>query len=145
MVETQFYDPDFIAYFRVDAETEFRMSVKLIKVIEIFQASIQPIYGLYHKVFFKELENPYDISGQTRSDADEPYGYESTYGEIVFESFASIFERMEPQPGQVFWDLGAGNGKPMALAALLYPQIVVRGVEYMDGLAKEAERGFKLM
>ena len=42
--------------------------------------------------------------------------------------------------GQVFWDLGCGNGKAVALAALLYPKLAAaKGVEYLPLLTQSAK------
>lgn len=44
-------------------------------------------------------------------------------------------ELTNPQPGEVFWDLGCGAGRPLFIASLAFPQLkVCHGVEYLEGL-----------
>ena len=77
--------------------------------------------------------------------ASNKYGDEATYGEVLFDSFVAILERLDPQPGQVFWDLGCGDAKPSILAAMFYPQLAAcKGVEYMPELAASAKTAARL-
>ena len=80
--------------------------------------------------FGGELEDPMEVSAAERRRTD--FKSESTYGEIVYEQFASLLNKLNPQPGQVFWDLGCGAAKPLAVAALQYPELsACKGVEFM--------------
>ena len=62
------------------------------------------------------------------------------YGEILFRSFAVAFEKLRnkygllAEPGGVFYDIGAGTGKPALAAALLHDFEKVKGVELIDEL-----------
>lgn len=56
------------------------------------------------------------------------------YGEIIFESFVLILQRVEPQAGEVFYDLGCGTGKALVVASLLFDFNKVIGVEILSGL-----------
>lgn len=56
------------------------------------------------------------------------------YGEVSFLSFASILEIAEPQPGEVFYDLGSGGGKAVFIAALVYDFGKTCGIEKLSGL-----------
>lgn len=43
-------------------------------------------------------------------------GSSLVYGEIDFFSFAAIMEKVEPQPGELFVDLGHGTGRAVVAA-----------------------------
>lgn len=61
---------------------------------------------------------------------------ELTYGEVTFSHFVPILEYADPQPGEVFWDLGCGAGRPLVTAALAFPQLkACKGVELLEQLA----------
>lgn len=59
-----------------------------------------------------------------------------TYGEIDFCSFATILELVQPQIGEVFFDLGHGVGKSAIATALLYGHVIklIVGVEIIKEL-----------
>ena len=43
---------------------------------------------------------------------------------------------MKPKPGEVFWDIGCGGAKPVAIAAMVYPSLkACKGIEYLPQLA----------
>jgi hypothetical protein len=46
---------------------------------------------------------------------------EFTYGEVVYEHYLPILQFVDPKPGAVFWDIGCGGAKPLAIAALNFP------------------------
>lgn len=74
------------------------------------------------------------------------YGDEATYGEVVYDSYVGILARLKMQPGQVFWDLGCGDAKPVVLAAMFYPDLKeCKGVEYMPELANSAKKAVSLI
>jgi trans-aconitate methyltransferase len=66
-----------------------------------------------------------------------------TYGEIVPHSFRALIDEARPQPGEVFYDLGSGTGKPVILSALLYPFSRLVGIERVADLAAAARRVLK--
>ena len=46
----------------------------------------------------------------------------------------------DPKPGEIFWDIGCGGAKPVAIAALEHPELkVCKGVELLPGLYDLAE------
>ena len=58
------------------------------------------------------------------------------YGEVVFYYFIPLLEYAKPKPGEVFYDLGCGAGKPLLTASLAFPKLkVCKGIEYLEGLA----------
>ncbi len=61
------------------------------------------------------------------------------YGEIHPPAFAALLERIGVAPGEVFWDAGAGTGKPVLVAAALFPFSRCLGVEVLAPLAAKAE------
>lgn len=58
------------------------------------------------------------------------------YGEITIEGFRRMLAAVRPQPGEIFYDLGCGVGKPVYLAALLAPFKKSIGIEILDELYK---------
>ena len=44
-----------------------------------------------------------------------------TYGEVMFHSLYPLLQMTDPQPGEVFYDLGCGTGLPSSIAAIMFP------------------------
>jgi SAM-dependent methyltransferase len=61
------------------------------------------------------------------------------YGEIDPRAFAELLERVGVAPGEVFWDVGSGTGKPVLLAAMLFPFSGCFGVEVLEPLYAESQ------
>ena len=54
--------------------------------------------------------------------------------------FIPLLEYIKPQPGDIFYDLGCGAGKPLLAASLAYPDLkVCKGIELLKGLSYIAE------
>lgn len=62
-----------------------------------------------------------------------------TYGEVSVESMTTILATVNPTPGSIFYDLGAGTGKAVVLAALLAPFGEARGIELVDELYEKSQ------
>lgn len=60
------------------------------------------------------------------------------YGEIEFLSFVLLLDKINPQKGEVFYDLGCGAGKPVFTAALCYDLSKACGIELLPGLVRLA-------
>ena len=60
------------------------------------------------------------------------------YGEIAFLSFFNILNKVNPQPSDIFYDLGCGSGKALYTAALYFPLAKVCGIELLPRLDKKA-------
>jgi len=61
------------------------------------------------------------------------------YGEIDPRGFGELLDRVGVAPGECFWDVGSGTGKPVLLAAMLFPFARSCGVEVLATLHAEAE------
>lgn len=59
---------------------------------------------------------------------------EFIYGEIIYSTFAELLAIVQPQPNEIFYDLGCGAGKAVFTTALLYPDLRCRGVELLPPL-----------
>ena len=57
-----------------------------------------------------------------------------TYGELTEESIVELLAIVQPQPGEVFYDLGSGAGKPVLWASVLYDWQKCCGIELLTGL-----------
>ena len=68
------------------------------------------------------------------------------YGEISIASIAALLNFISPKAGEVLVDLGAGAGKVVLTAALLYPELgICRGVELMEGYVRDAKAATTLL
>ena len=68
---------------------------------------------------------------------------EFIYGEIDFLSFYTILEKAQPQPTDVFYDLGSGAGKAVFTAALFFDLSKSCGIELLPPLYKKANKLLK--
>ena len=51
---------------------------------------------------------------------------------------------MDPQPGEVFYDLGCGTGLPSAVAAIMFPQLArSEGVEYLEVISEMGQQAIE--
>lgn len=53
------------------------------------------------------------------------------YGEVCAHSFYDLLKFVAPINGDILYDLGAGAGKAMATAKIMFPEVDVRGVELL--------------
>lgn len=97
------------------------------------------------KKIFDTLYNKVD--GRALSlEGRESHQYKSksfVYGEVVPESFYQMISQVNPQPGQVFYDLGSGTGKAVFLAHLLFDFSKTNGIEFVDALYKSSAEVLK--
>lgn len=69
---------------------------------------------------------------------------EFTYGEVLFQYFTPLFALTKPKEGEVFWDIGCGAGRPLAIASMNFPMLGrCCGVELLDGLHNLAKSNAK--
>lgn len=71
------------------------------------------------------------LAERERLKTDDP---SFTYGEITFPSIATSLAIVDPKPGEVFYDLGAGAGKAVFCAALLNDWKKCYGIEFLPAL-----------
>jgi len=64
---------------------------------------------------------------------------EFIYGEIDFLSFHNILEKAQPQPNDIFYDLGSGAGKAVFCAALFFDLSKSCGIELLLPLYLKAK------
>ena len=77
--------------------------------------------------------DPDKVSGDERATKKLNNDVEFTYGEVIFEHFIAVMEYVDPQPGEVFWDLGCGAGKPLISASLAFPKLqACKGLELLE-------------
>jgi len=88
---------------------------------------LQIVNQLYEKI------NGFDISVKER---DRLASNDSSliYGELTTRSFKEILEVVNPNPSEVFYDLGSGTGKPVLWASVLYDWRKCCGIELLSGL-----------
>lgn len=65
------------------------------------------------------------------------------YGEIEFLPFFALLEKVKPQQGEVFYDLGCGSGRAVYTAALNYDLSRAYGIEWLQGLYAVAARNLE--
>jgi trans-aconitate methyltransferase len=64
---------------------------------------------------------------------------------VIYLSLYEIFNKVNPKPGEVFYDLGSGGGRVVLYAALSFPFATIRGIEMLAELDKVAQSQLKLM
>jgi len=62
------------------------------------------------------------------------YNITHTYGEVLFDTFWDILEKVNPKKNSVFYDLGSGTGKPCIIASLFAAFSKVVGVEILPDI-----------
>ena len=66
---------------------------------------------------------------------------EYTYGEIFFAPFLPMLDLVCPKNSdKIFWDIGCGSAKPVALAAMSGRFAHVKGVEFLSDLTTMAKQ-----
>jgi hypothetical protein len=61
-----------------------------------------------------------------------------TYGEVTPECMEQMMEAANPQPGEIFYDLGCGTGKAVVVSAFLRPFKRCTGLELVEDLYNAA-------
>jgi hypothetical protein len=62
------------------------------------------------------------------------------YGELTEISIAELLDVVEPQSGEIFYDLGSGAGKPVLWASVLYDWHKCCGIELIKGLCELSQK-----
>ena len=51
-----------------------------------------------------------------------------------------LIDVAKPKPGEIFYDLGCGAGRPVITTALAFPYLkVCKGIEFLEGLTSLAQ------
>lgn len=103
-----------------------------ISKMALLKSRIKRAEQLINSLYTEEI-NPYYISLHYREEK-KIKGDEYTYGEVVVPSLAEILKITQPQPKEIFYDLGCGAGKAVFSAALCYPFLRVKGIELLPPL-----------
>lgn len=89
---------------------------------------------------FEEIYSRHNGTKVSQSERTIGEGYdkqEYTYGEIVFPSFLPLLELAFAGYGErIFWDIGCGSAKPVAIAAMSGHFTQAKGVEFLPDLAQ---------
>lgn len=91
------------------------------------------LYALYHDV------SPIAVSIKCRKKHGIYTDKSLVYGESHLPSLHEIFNEINPQPGEIFYDFGAGSGRLLLFAALNFPFAKCIGVELLDDLVNMAQ------
>jgi hypothetical protein len=76
-------------------------------------------YQIFEAIFKKEDASK--ISQQDRNKFNVSDKTEFTYGEVLFPYFIPLFDLVKPKEGEIFWDLGCGAGRPLAIVSMNFP------------------------
>jgi SAM-dependent methyltransferase len=76
----------------------------------------------------------YTLSSTGRAKLQRESDPAFTYGEVTPEAVEMFMNMVQPQPGEVFYDLGSGTGKAVIFASLLAPFAKSVGVELVEDL-----------
>ncbi len=114
--------------------------VSIYNAKEIYDSLVQAYPTTLGKAVSKKERDEFNLKDSTL-----------VYGEILFETFGTILEKIKKiygrpnygssgpsgimqQRGGIFYDLGSGTGKPVIAAAVLHNFDVCYGIEILEGL-----------
>ncbi len=89
------------------------------------------IKAIYHQLYDKMDGRALSLKGR---EDQELKSKSYVYGEVVPDSFYEMIQDAQPQPGQIFYDLGSGTGKAVVLAHLFFDFSQCIGIELVDTL-----------
>jgi len=95
------------------------------------EPSANPLLQAFATKISSMLPSRYELDPQTL-----------TYGEFPLELFTQLLSAAEPQPGDIFCDVGSGCGRLVLAAAFLWPDTLrgARGIEISPDLHAAAQR-----
>ena len=90
------------------------------------------------KQIFNSLYQTIDGIGISLKEREEKNikSKEFVYGEIEFDSFVKLLEKVKPSENDIFYDLGSGTGKPCIAIGLTYKVKKIIGYELLENLWK---------
>ena len=99
------------------SELEYNFKLREILTTDIFKDNENQKYDWYNQAY--DSQDAGKTSSMARANGCEfEASIEFTYGEVVYPSFVPYLHLAKPQAGEVFWDIGCGAAKPLAIAAL---------------------------
>lgn len=120
-----------------DDTLEVSLRVTEVDLNDIMPAGLKAMHKIYNDVYAKFLPNSMSQKERMELATQNMDKQEFTYGEVVFEHYVPMMQLMKPKQGEVFWDIGCGGAKPVAIAAMVYPELKAsKGIEYLPQLAK---------
>lgn len=109
-----------------------KVKVNELKEDDMLSEDLKLMKSKFDDVF---LDDPgHELSLQTRKLDKVMNRPEFTYGEIEFIPMVPVFRSLQISPNSVFWDLGCGTGKLLLSMHLLFPDLQIKGVEYLESL-----------
>lgn len=90
-----------------------------------------------HDLLFGSVQG-YSLSANGRAKVGREADPILTYGEVTPESVEYMMQVTNPQPGEVFYDLGCGTGKAVIFAAYFAPLARSTGIELIEDLYQSA-------
>lgn len=92
----------------------------------------------HYDTLYPDRDRAFMVSCLERTDKFLLNNAQLTYGETLISSYLRLLKRMELKPGDTLVDLGCGTGVLCFLAAALYPEIQVMGVDLIEGFIRNA-------
>ena len=119
---------------------KFDLKVSELSLKDLLIGNYRSAFKIYHKIY-SSLQIDL-IASRDKANLDYHLKGMSnfTYGEVSYEHFLALLHFLAPAPNEIFYDLGCGSGKPVAIAALNFPQLAAcKGVEFLPGLCQVAK------
>jgi precorrin-6B methylase 2 len=91
-----------------------------------FKSRIKLFNEIYHDI------DGFSVSKETRENLNVHHDESLTYGEVEFMSFKEIIELANPRQNDIFYDLGAGTGKAVIIAAMCFDFSACKGIELLE-------------
>jgi Histone methylation protein DOT1 len=114
-------------------EIQYRVKVTELRDHDMLPVTLRDRYLAFSEIFNRD--DAQQVSQKDRVAKNVSDKIEFTYGEVLFPYFIPLLDLAKPQSGETFWDLGCGAARPLAIAALNFPQLKkCCGVELLDGL-----------
>ena len=108
------------------------VSIQEVQISSMIPQNLQAPYSQFSS-YFNAVDTSL-LSIADRKSHSLEYSLEFTYGEIEFFNYVRLLDTVKLKDNESIWDLGAGAGKSVVAAALMYPCVRVIGVEYLPQL-----------